>query len=466
MEDPAVPDATLQTTAPVLRPRELALSAAWNAGFARELISVTGQNLTVVYPGTWSHGFGPDFLDAMIEVNGSFVSGSVEIHTSSSDWFAHGHHLDERYNDVILHIVTTNDVSETRCANGRSVPTALLNVSDSALFQIDRRLPDVWSHIGGSVCAEHLARKQPAAVREALWQLGDERFRERTVAIEGAFAERNDPHDVLLRLLLDGFGYSENRGPMRQLADLLARYRVTSDPRLKRADRPSPWLIGVMLGLGGFLPLSPSDAHAGGILPEDQYVIERAWRQSAAAFADDFIPATSWQMARVRPANHPVFRIMQAATLITRTGPDVVTPLVERIRTGGSVVEWLQQQTARPWHPGLGAGRATAITASAVLPFARALAAWTEDVSLAEVVDSAWNRTKHTEWTRPAKRARQQVCADVPLRGLGERGHQGLLHLDRSYCRPRRCSVCPIARAVVQDQTSSAYISDQSVEPT
>ena len=100
----------------------------------------------------------------------------------------------------------------------------------------------------------------------------------------------------------------------------MLRYDVTGHPSMQVANAPTPELLGIMLGIGGFLPLSPSDAHAGGILPEDQYRIERAWHASPASIADDIIPATAWHLGRVRPANHPIARIMQAATLIVQTG--------------------------------------------------------------------------------------------------------------------------------------------------
>src|SRR5215211_6634175 len=53
--------------------------------------------------GTWTHGFGPDFRDAMIVIDGrDLVAGSIELHLRSGGWRAHGHHLDPRYNEVVL----------------------------------------------------------------------------------------------------------------------------------------------------------------------------------------------------------------------------------------------------------------------------------------------------------------------------------------------------------------------------
>lgn len=440
---------------PRTRPRELAMSAAWNAGFTRKVTTTAGETISVVFPGNWTHGFGPDFANAMLDFGDvGLRTGDVELHTRASDWIAHGHHLDERYNAVILHIVTTNDLPETRRADGGIVPVALLAVADDVLLALDQRLPDIWADLGGSVCAADLSKRHPQRIRAALHRLGDTRLAGKVAAIEGMLADA-PPEAVLLELLFDGFGYSNNRGPMRQLAQTLTRYGTTTHPAFPTGDAPSPALLGVMLGIAGFLPFSPREAHAGGILPEDQYRIERCWQSSPAAFANDMIPATAWHMGRVRPANHPVARIMQAATLLVRTGGQPATFLLDAMRGEQSLVEMLQALTSRPGHPGLGAGRATAIAASVVIPFAIAWATQNGDADLEDLAVRTWGSLKHVEWTQPGKRALRQVTGGPGIRGIGERGHQGLLHLDRTLCTPRRCYECPIAAEVIRDRSTA-----------
>ncbi|HEV2072935.1 MAG TPA: DUF2851 domain-containing protein, partial [Thermomicrobiales bacterium] len=84
--------------------------------------------------------------------------------------------------------------------------------------------------------------------------------------------------------------------------------------------------------------------------------------------------------------------------------------------------------------------------------FALAWAAHSEDAGLEDAASQAWVSLTHAEWTRPAKRALRQVTGGPSLRDLGERGHQGLLHLDRTLCTPGRCYECPIAAEVIRDQ--------------
>lgn len=431
------------------------MSAAWNGRLIAQMTTTTSEPVDVVFHGIWSNGFGPDFLNASIHFASSGLrTGDIEIHTRASDWVAHGHHVDPRYNNVILHIVSIDDLPETRREDGAIVPVAILTIAEDILFAIDRRLPDIWSELGGTVCADDLAKRDVDRIRRALHRLGDTRLANRLPAIEAAIAE-GDANAVLVRMIFDALGYSENRGPMRQLADVVVRNGMLDHPRLRVPSEPQPWLVGTLLGMGGFLPLAPTDAHMGGILPEDQYVIERAWARSGAALAADMVPANAWQVARVRPANHPVARIMQAAALLSRTGGRPLEPLVETFRAGHSAGDWVRDLTTRPGHPGLGAGRATAMTASVLIPFALAWAAQTRDAETEDTARAAWVDLKHAEWTRPAKRALAQVTGGPRIRKLGERGHQGLLHLDRELCTPRRCFECPIAAEVVRDRLAA-----------
>lgn len=444
------PDDRTSTESP--RPRELAMSAAWNAALTRHIQTTDGREISIVFHGTWSHGFGPDFKNAMLDFgDGKLITGDIELHYSGSDWIQHGHHLDANYNNVVLHVVSENDLPETRCINGRIVPTAVLQISDAALFAINRRLPVTWDDFGGSVCAAHVSSQNPAAIRRILQDLGDRRLRAKADALQADILEYGR-EAVLVQKLFGAFGYSANKAPMEHLAELTLRYDIPNRADLGSDDRPSPWLIGVLLGLGGFLPLSPTDAHAAGILPEDQYRIEHAWNTSGGMFAGDFVPATSWQMARVRPANHPAYRIMQLATLLSHTNGNPLEPIISIIRGDTSPVEKLRQWTSRPWHPGIGEGRAIAITASVILPFVLAITAIDENDALEDAAYRVWAELPMGDWTQPARRALKQVTGGPTIRRLGERGHQGLLHLDRELCAPRKCHQCPIAAAVLREQ--------------
>jgi hypothetical protein len=260
------------------------------------------------------------------------------------------------------------------------------------------------------------------------------------------------PRVILTRLLLEAMGFSENRQPMLALAEQLNRMDWSRWVSRFSMPEGASATMALLFGYGGFLPLSPTDAHLAGLGPGQVREIEDFWNRGFPALDGEPMLATAWVRARTRPANHPAARLATAGLLLSRIADDPVGELLRAIRETSNVAEWLQQQTLRSGRPLLGQSRARAIAASVVIPLAIAMARQTDDTALEEAASIAWERLGGSEWSRPAKRALHQVAGDVAMRGLGERGQQGLLKLDRDFCTPRRCFECPIAAEVVREQ--------------
>lgn len=110
---------------------EAILHVAWrNAGLERaSLRGRDGHSYRVVYGGKPGGSLGPDFTDAVVERDdGVTFRGDIEIHVRESDWRAHGHHNDRRYNGVVLHVVAAESAGRpTLRATGTSIPLLVLN---------------------------------------------------------------------------------------------------------------------------------------------------------------------------------------------------------------------------------------------------------------------------------------------------------------------------------------------------
>ena len=74
--------------------------------------TVSGQRLQIFSPGRLNVYGGPDFRDMAILLNGEIIIGDGEFHKSSNLWFEHGHNDDSNYDNVILHIVLEDNISE------------------------------------------------------------------------------------------------------------------------------------------------------------------------------------------------------------------------------------------------------------------------------------------------------------------------------------------------------------------
>ncbi|MCI0804782.1 MAG: DUF2851 family protein, partial [Chloroflexi bacterium] len=110
---------------------EAILHAAWrHAGLERaEVRGRDGHTYRIVYGGRPGGSVGPDFTDAVVERDDGVVfRGDIEIHVRESDWRAHGHHNDPRYNGVVLHVVAAESKGRPAVkATGASIPLLALN---------------------------------------------------------------------------------------------------------------------------------------------------------------------------------------------------------------------------------------------------------------------------------------------------------------------------------------------------
>ena len=88
--------------------KESVLAAFWEKVKPGTVMKDRFSNFVTVFsPGRKNKNEGPDFLDAVIWVNGKMIKGAVEIHSHESSWISHGHISDDRYAGVILHVVST-----------------------------------------------------------------------------------------------------------------------------------------------------------------------------------------------------------------------------------------------------------------------------------------------------------------------------------------------------------------------
>ncbi len=71
--------------------------------------TIQGKDIQILTCGTINVYEGPDFVDIAIIDGSTIVVGHAEFHRKSSDFLAHNHQVDQRYQHLCLHIVFEND---------------------------------------------------------------------------------------------------------------------------------------------------------------------------------------------------------------------------------------------------------------------------------------------------------------------------------------------------------------------
>ncbi len=435
---------------------EILLAQIWNSQwFRRSMRTVDGQDLGVVYPGVWTHGFGPDFRNAMIDLSTELRAGDVEIELEPSGWYDHGHDRNPDFDNVILQVVARDTgVPPVRRCDGGIVPRLVLTdflkgpIDDFSEVEGLRPL----GAIGFDSCAPEPARLDPDAVTGILQRAGDRRMQEKVASISGELAV-SPPAQVLYARLLDALGYTRNRDPMAEIAA-----RLPWEQLAVRIGELSPgdrfWTAAsLLLGVGGFLPLSPRDAHVGRLDPEQIGTLESIWAGSGTPWHRITVAPGFWQLGRIRPVAHPVRRLLAAAWILSRAVDGLVETLAAALhsnRPRQALVGWLADE-----NPYLGRDHAHEIVVNVLIPFALAYGDEADQRSVSDAAAGIWERLPAGRGNAVTRKTVEQICGDAPFRVGSARVEQGLIHINRSGCSQMRCFECPVAHLALNWESTN-----------
>ncbi len=185
------------------------------------LKTACGRCIEVKEPGCWNLLGGPDFKEARLTVDGQVIVGDVEVHLSSSDWYAHQHELNPEFNRVVLHVVLYADregAAPIKTLSGEEPPMLVLMpllerdleayATDDALLEMEKVEELEW-------VATYLERSL-ADRTSLLRERAQERWGQKLQFAEKRLADVGW-EEACHQLCLEVLGYSRNRAPMLQI---------------------------------------------------------------------------------------------------------------------------------------------------------------------------------------------------------------------------------------------------------
>ena len=444
--------------APIANIPEKLLARLWQKRAARqqEFRTGGGRRVRVLYPGRAGTAAGPDFRDALLEVEGlGLVQGDVELHVRQQDWYAHGHADDPNYNGVVLHAALETSPQATRLQSGHQAPvislTSLLDDGDDGETPAGdtdptEPLPD---QAGGDIWAILEQRGWPrpataAGLGQLLDAAGDARFRAKSAEFH-TFMQEQSAAQTLYEGLMEGLGYRANRQPFLKLAHCAPWSALAREVAARPATEPVPVVEVIerrLLKLSGLAPEPGRPAAA---------------RAPAGGGYGAPLNAAEWHCFRVRPANHPRHRIAGAARLFARFLTEGTAGTAETGAAETSLIAGLEQAVATgspgkltaaltvPADPGqrtayVGAARAKDLAVNVALPFLHALAP-ADDSSPARQLYHNYGKLQDNELTREMAALLPEPGAGLEMESEPEPGwgkvvttarrQQGLIHLYR-----------------------------------
>lgn len=265
-----------------------------------DLVTVDGQRISVIDPGTLNTNSGPDFFNAKILIGSHMWAGDVEIHVRASDWHRHGHDGNPAYDSVVLHVVDRDDTAISR-SNGEVIPQMVMQCHPEFHIRyaqlVDRADIDL-------PCASELASLPPLHLTDWITAMAFERIHskaDRISRLAGRFT--GDLEEATYVTLARALGFGTNAEPMERLALSLPLRFIR-----KHADSLTS-IEALLFGQSGFLESAPAD---------DPYAaqLKREYSFLAHKFGLKRPEALGWKMGRMRPANFPHRRIAMLATMI------------------------------------------------------------------------------------------------------------------------------------------------------
>lgn len=374
---------------------EQILHWVWNEQLfnADQLYTECGKRIRILNQGVLNNSDGPDFKQAKILIGNLEWNGSVEFHITSKGWYQHGHHKDKNYDNVILHVVTEYQPCSVNTQSNHAPFT--LNLlphlhTDLELFLTNiRKSSHLPCATNLNFISEDVFNQQiEKAHQEYLDKKVDDFLCFYSPEISQSLAWKH----ALIISIFDGFGISNNRVPMQELAK-----KILSTP----------------------------------------YNSMQNLQEYAAQLAFGSQMSLTWNVKGSRPNAHPANRIETAVQFI-----DLIlqTPF-EEFLDKNALDHWAS------WCKKIGiekAGHPKILYATVFLPALYFLGTLYHSKNLLEAVKDQWNT-----YQAPIPTILFSKFKKLGLPSTIYKNKLGAIHQLKHYCAQRKCSECLVLKKAI-----------------
>lgn len=269
-----------------------------------DLVTSNDESVVLIDVGLHNHLSGPDFFYAKVNIDGRLWVGNVEIHIKSSDWYAHRHEEDVKYDNVILHVVWEDDASVFR-KDGSEIPTLeLKNYIPKKLLLAYQNLFDKKQKTFNN-CEKDIAHVDAFIFQNWLERLYFERLERKSEFVLALLKDsKNNWEQVLFALLLKNFGLKINGEAFLSLSNALD-FSV-----IRKLQSDVSQLESVFFGMSNLLEdETVLDNYYIQLKKEYQYVKNKFDLKDDGVLKPEFF--------KLRPPNFPTIRLSQLANLYT-----------------------------------------------------------------------------------------------------------------------------------------------------
>ncbi|MEO8446842.1 MAG: DUF2851 family protein [bacterium] len=432
-----------------------------NNSFYDGLKTTDGEIVKVIEYGEKNYDAGPDYKNARVKIGEKIYYGSIEIHRSASDWYHHNHKGDNKYNDVILHVVFYDEENSPSplVKKSRSLATVVLSkFLTTSIHRIWKEIINTPTENFKLPCHEKINSVPDLIKADWLSELSKVRLIYKTDRIRSRLAEISTQayrkilwEQVLFEFICEALGYSKNKKQFLKLAKKIDVEKI-SGKKLTRSQ-----LDALLFGTAGFLK---------DLRFRDPYIdeLKSSWQDLRKIFANETIDRSEWNFFRLRPANFPSVRIAFAAGLLDKiTNEEFLKTVINIFESSSNLFRDMQKlfcniNVSGYWKvhynfgkksnspvPAIGSERVKDIIVNVLLPVVYLYSIEFQNISLKSRVEFFYKKEKQRSKSNEVTRVMEKQI-DVKVFSVSD--EQGLIHLHNFFCMKGRCSECDIGKVV------------------
>jgi len=375
------------------------------------------------------------------------------------------------YNNVILHVIAASSESQMCIEREDGVKIEQVHIDLNSVDEAFKK--KLETKVGAGQIIENcpLSRKNRNEIWKTVETAGEDRFRSKIEQIREDRLHHSWDHIIYSRIL-NALGYSKNQTPFRKLAKLMPYEIVSAEMQWISEEMALRKCTALLFGAAGLLPSQRGIPEAELQTEALDYVgpLEHLWQQMKHRLMIKALAHHEWQFFRLRPQNFPTRRIAGMGCLMHRFYKDGLLNGLLKIVGGHKrdlrklsreLEKALMVKTDGFWEKHydfigedkgfrktdealIGSNRAKDVVVNIVLPVLYLYACDSNDGMLKNLIRELYARYPKTADNAITKTMLKQLFiekakTEKPQSAIRQ---QGMVHLQKLYCSPLRCSDC------------------------
>ena len=409
--------------------------------YSPDLKTTEGEDLIVLNPGMRNPYSGPDFTNCNIKIGTTQWVGNVEIHSKSSDWNKHNHHLDKSYDNIILHVVYEHDVD---------IKEHIFNHTPTLVFKgklsngILDRFNEFQKKNSFIPCEREISRVPQYVIDSFESRLLIERLEIKSNEIKLDLEEtQSDWEEVFYRTLMRSFGFKANKEAMNQLSR-----RVPLKVLWKHKHNELEF-NALLFGSSGLLESGHDDFSID---------ILNTFKGLSKKYRIEPLSNSLWKRGGVRPANFPELRLAQLIAILRNSPNQLFGHLIKNFSLA-EMIEMFDHGANEYWNEHYSFGKVVSknphknfskhstenVVINAIIPLSFLYFRSIGQIYKSEQVIDIFYSLK-PESNGLIKKWKE---LNVPVKSAGS--SQALIHLKNNYCSYKKCLLCSIGGYLIKN---------------